>query len=521
MKTIILRIILLVLLLSVAAVGVAEETADLTPADITASSVMPETDGDPGQEQGTQPVPEDAADDQNGSADLLKSENGTQSEEPDGGSAQAKGMTETQEENADTISETQPEITAEADAGYEPSEVAVFSAEVSIRVSPAGEIPENTMIILKALVSNATMDYTLRWEQHDPAKDQPDASAKWTVIGEENELRMTASMSLNVMEHRLHVTGADGTELFVPVPALVIKPAPEDTKLPADRPEAPETEKQEEIVSETDTEPPEPADEISADEETSDVATIDEPMIDEESADEETEPSADEIPGDSAADCNDEPTQPDEKELAEEEIVEGEPEPSAKAPDDEQGTEPADEQAEDRSKEPDDDVAAEPAEEAEAEIPEEPNETAEAEPTADAPEETAELPAEEPTDEQPTETDAEAVEALTAETDAADEQNDIPEAGSEIPTDEAPETEAKPVRSVSIQSSAGTCITCGETIILTAELEGFDPEANFTVVWEIDQGNGWEEAGTGETFEYTASLETLMWDIRVTVRFIP
>ena len=300
---------------------------------------------------------------------------------------------------------------------------------------------------------------------------------------------MTASMSLNIMEHRLHVTGADGTELFVPVPALVIKPAPEDTKLPADRPEAPETEKQEEIVSETDTEPPEPADEISADEETSDVATIDEPMIDEESADEETEPSADEIPGDSAADCNDEPTQPDEKELAEEEIVEGEPEPSAKAPDDEQGTEPADEQAEDRSKEPDDDVAAEPAEE--------------------------------PTDEQPTETDAEAVEALTAETDAADEQNDIPEAGSEIPTDEAPETEAKPVRSVSIQSSAGTCITCGETIILTAELEGFDPEANFTVVWEIDQGNGWEEAGTGETFEYTASLETLMWDIRVTVRFIP
>ena len=59
------------------------------------------------------------------------------------------------------------------------------------------------------------------------------------------------------------------------------------------------------------------------------------------------------------------------------------------------------------------------------------------------------------------------------------------------------------------------------SMIHRAELEGFDPEANFTVVWEIDQGNGWEEAGTGETFEYTASLETLMWDIRVTVRFIP
>ena len=276
MKKIILRLILFILLFSVAAIGVAEENFDPTPADTTASSVIPETDEDPGQEQEMQPMPGNTADDPNGAADLLNSENGTESGETDGESALTEGMIETQEENADTVADTQSETVDEAENGDESSETAVFSAEVSIKVAPTGEIPENTTITFKARVSNANMDYTLRWEQHDPAKDQPGASPKWTVLGEENELRLTADMSMNITEYRLHVIGADGMELFISVPALVIRPSADGTEQPADRPDDPETETQEEIVPDIYTESTEPADEISADEETSDDLTTDE-----------------------------------------------------------------------------------------------------------------------------------------------------------------------------------------------------------------------------------------------------
>ena len=70
-----------------------------------------------------------------------------------------------------------------------------------------------------------------------------------------------------------------------------------------------------------------------------------------------------------------------------------------------------------------------------------------------------------------------------------------------------------------IHSSAGTCIVNGAPIILTVELEGFENDAELTVIWEINKGEGWEEAGTGETFEYLASLESLSWDFRVKVQY--
>ena len=84
---------------------------------------------------------------------------------------------------------------------------------------------------------------------------------------------------------------------------------------------------------------------------------------------------------------------------------------------------------------------------------------------------------------------------------------------------EANEASEEKTRRVIIHSSAGTCIINGAPIVLTVELEGFEDNAERTVIWEINKGDGWKEAGTGETFEYLASLESLSWDFRVKVQY--
>ena len=59
----------------------------------------------------------------------------------------------------------------------------------------------------------------------------------------------------------------------------------------------------------------------------------------------------------------------------------------------------------------------------------------------------------------------------------------------------------------------------GTTIVLTVELEGFEENDNIVVIWEVNKGDGWETVGIGETYEYTASLESIMWDFRVKVQY--
>ncbi len=86
---------------------------------------------------------------------------------------------------------------------------------------------------------------------------------------------------------------------------------------------------------------------------------------------------------------------------------------------------------------------------------------------------------------------------------------------------ETAETPAREPRRVTVRSSLGNSIVCGAPIRLTAELQGFDHDEEVTVIWEIDDGAGWREAATGETFEYTASLETLSWNIRARVLYTP
>ena len=239
------------------------------------------------------------------------------------------------------------------------SEIVAFIAKADVEIFPNSNILEGMAFSLKARIADANEAYVLRWERHDPAADKPEEAPVWEKIGEGEILNLIASLDLNTLDHRLVVTGEDGTELKIAVQHLNIIPVAESEELPAE----------------------EPAEELI----------------------EETEPEESELPAE-----------------------------------------------------------------------EQPEET-------DQPQ-----PVEEKTDVQ------------------ADEADELPE--------------EKP-RRVIIHSSAGTCIVNGAPIILTVELEGFENDAELTVIWEINKGEGWEEAGTGETFEYLASLESLSWDFRVKVQY--
>ena len=85
-----------------------------------------------------------------------------------------------------------------------------------------------------------------------------------------------------------------------------------------------------------------------------------------------------------------------------------------------------------------------------------------------------------------------------------------------------PETteEAKP-RTVRLLSNRGDTVIRGETIRMKVDLSDFADCAEVIVIWEADKGAGWEQTGTGETFEYTASADSMGWMVRARVMYRP
>ena len=133
--------------------------------------------------------------------------------------------------------------------------------------------------------------------------------------------------------------------------------------------------------------------------------------------------------------------------------------------------------------------------------------------------ENEDIPTEEPDEEIVEETEPEENELPAEELPAKTDETQPHEEEADMHADEANEASEEKTRRVIIHSSAGTCIINGAPIVLTVELEGFEDNAERTVIWEINKGDGWKEAGTGETFEYLASLESLSWDFRVKVQY--
>lgn len=336
------------------------------------------------------------------------------------------------------------------------SKKTAFFAKVSIEISPAASITENMVITLKAHISDPNMEYMLRWEQHDPTTDRPGADPKWEVIGEDRSLKLVAEIYLNTLELRLVVLGEDGKEIIVAIPKFDIKPKIKDEELQ----------------------------DMPAEEQTSDINDeISTETYEENDALIETDVNEDQeicLPEETVY----EPQATSEKEVTDALITESDGET------------------------PDEQIIP-----LESESIDEQEEDSFTEETADDPDEEQldEQPEEDITDEDPS-TPSDAVSENVYTELISDEESEEQDA-------EAEEIEEEPIRSVHIHSSAGACISNGELITLTAELEGFASSDDYLVVWEVNKGSGWEEAGTGSTYEYTASLESIMWDIRVIVQY--
>ncbi len=74
--------------------------------------------------------------------------------------------------------------------------------------------------------------------------------------------------------------------------------------------------------------------------------------------------------------------------------------------------------------------------------------------------------------------------------------------------------------SVSLDSSATSQMTEGETVVLTASISGFD---GYEVMyqWSCNKGNGFEVVSTGSdsTYSFSATQESLSWDWKVDVYY--
>ncbi len=77
------------------------------------------------------------------------------------------------------------------------------------------------------------------------------------------------------------------------------------------------------------------------------------------------------------------------------------------------------------------------------------------------------------------------------------------------------------VRRVILSGEAGSSFREGETVHLSVSLEGFEDVNEYLIIWEVNHGEGWEEASRGANnfYSFPASAESLNAEYRVRVLF--
>ena len=76
-------------------------------------------------------------------------------------------------------------------------------------------------------------------------------------------------------------------------------------------------------------------------------------------------------------------------------------------------------------------------------------------------------------------------------------------------------------KKVTIFSDIHPMMRVGELIHLTSLLEGFEDCVAITFQWECDKGNGMEpvEGGTGDSYSFEATADSITWDWQLTVYY--
>ena len=148
------------------------------------------------------------------------------------------------------VEEAPVEKPAEQPAVEVPAEpVKVFSGRISLDPLPTEPIYDGDEVELKAKVSGANMDYTIRWE----TLDTTDIDAKWQTVGSGEKYSFTANAAAVMLIYHARLVAEDGTTLYTDdfMFTLSVRPTPAVAPVKEEEVPAEETPAAEEPVEET------------------------------------------------------------------------------------------------------------------------------------------------------------------------------------------------------------------------------------------------------------------------------
>ena len=429
-----------------------------------------------------------------------KAESAEESESP---IIETQALTETVYDSEATSEQTlnqviEPIITEQSDE-------ASFYATIQIDLRNPADICMGDMVTLEAKITSANRNFTILWQSREATDDEAEDDTEWEDLETGTSLQVELTEEAFDLEYRVLLTADNGETLAsdgyrMPIPQ-------EAGTQPTTDAEADQTEEQVYPTEEnSDTE----SERIPAEntEETQPTAPVEEApvVILPDAEEDETDFDWTEF---EILVVTEEDAEEDAEEVPEAELLQKDEPEDANKPVAETETEPVSSESDETEQE--DETLMELVDGAEELLPEATDEEANLEEAAEEIEEAVDE-AEETKDE--------------AEDTAEDKTEDeTVEAASETEDQTAqpdPETteEAKP-RTVRLLSNRGDTVIRGETIRMKVDLSDFADCAEVIVIWEADKGAGWEQTGTGETFEYTASADSMGWMVRARVMYRP
>ena len=378
---------------------------------------------------------------------------------------------------------------------------ASFYATIQIDLRNSANIRMGDTVTLEAKIANANRSSTAMWQSREATDDEAEDDSEWEDLENGASLQVELTEEVFDLEYRVLLTADNGETLASDGYRMPI-PQEAGTQPTADI-EADQTEEQIYPTEENnDTE----SEQIPAEstEEAQPTAPVEEaPVVilpDVEQDDTDFDWTEFEILVVTEEDAEEDPEaellQEDEPEDANNPVAETETEPVSSESDETEQKDETQMELPDGAEEP-----LPEATEEEVNLEEASEETEEAVDEAEEMTDEAEDAAEDKTEDETEEAAAEK-EDQTAQSD--------------------PETteEEKP-RTVRLLSNRGDTVVRGETIRMKVDLTDFADCAEVIVIWEADKGAGWEQTGTGETFEYTASADSMGWMVRARVMYRP
>ena len=461
-------------------------------------------------------------------------------EEADNQEGIEQTATESEEESKtdSSLDEAEEQIAAEIDKENieqetnGSSEDTPFTAEVSIKLINAGEIRQGDTLELEASVTGANRSYVIAWQNRDlpsPTNEEPE----WALIETGRKYQVLLTEETAEMEYRVQLTADTGEiavseEYQLPEPIQEEKLAdeqkesvvvPDETDQPetgvpdSEKPDAEEskTEQRGEPVGATESQEPESP--LEAEVDLASEQNGEDPDLERAEMIIVTEIVPMTEMNSEISEQNGEESENQDENNEDAELSDVDGVNSETAANNDRESEALDQKIEDPATSDEDNEAPEASDKSSEELEVKEADSEESQPS-DENNESPEAPAENSEELEVKDTNGEellSVDENSLSLETSDEINEEPV----LPEENGSRKE----RNVRILSSLGPTVVCGETIHMALDLSDFEDCAKVDVIWEADKGSGWEEAGTGETFAYIATAESISWVIRARVSY--